>query len=569
MNIKPLHESLSVSEQIKLADLKLIAAEGITTIINNRPDGEAKGQPRSETLAKRATELGLSYHYIPVISGGMTDANVNDFASVIKKSEGPVLAFCRTGTRSTTLWAKSQIGLLSADAIIKQASAAGYDLSKMGSALTPADNQNTKDIKTQGTNMSEVSTQNLSHQIVIIGGGSAGIATAASLLKRKPSLDIAIIEPKEEHFYQPGWTMVGGGVFTPEKTRRTMKELMPKGVKWIKASVATFDPDNNAVTLADGQTVGYEILVTAPGLQLDFDKIEGLTETLGQNGVTSNYRYDLAPYTWKLVQGLKSGTAIFTQPPMPIKCAGAPQKAMYLSGDHWLRTGVLDKINIKFCNTGGAIFGVKAFVPALMEYVKRYNAELNFGETLVKVDGPKQTAWFEKTDADGNKSQVERKFDMLHVCPPQSAPDFIKSSPLANDAGWVDVDQHTLQHNKYANIYGLGDAGSTPNAKTMAAARKQAPIVASNIIFQMEGNNSRANYDGYGACPLTVEKGKVVLAEFGYGGKLLPSVPVWMINGTKATRAAWFMKDSLLPSVYWNQMLKGKEFLAKPEITLK
>jgi len=254
---------------------------------------------------------------------------------------------------------------------------------------------------------------------------------------------------------------------------------------------------------------------------------------------------------------------------MPIKCAGAPQKAMYLSGDHWHRTGVLDKINIKFCNTGGAIFGVAAFVPALMEYVKRYNAELNFGETLVKVDGPNKTAWFEKTDVDGNKSQVERKFDMLHVCPPQSAPDFIKSSPLANEAGWVDVDQHTLQHNKYPNIYGLGDAGSTPNAKTMAAARKQAPIVASNMIFQMEGQNSRANYDGYGACPLTVEKGKVVLAEFGYGGKLLPSVPTWMINGTKPTRAAWFMKDSLLPNVYWNQMLKGKEFLAKPEITLK
>lgn len=409
-------------------------------------------------------------------------------------------------------------------------------------------------------------TQNLSHQIVIIGGGSAGIATAASLLKRKPSLDIAIIEPKEEHFYQPGWTMVGGGIFTAEKTRRTMKQLMPTGVKWVKASVASFDPDNNAVTLTDGQSIGYEMLVAAPGLQLDFDKVEGLTDTLGKNGVTSNYKYDLAPYTWELVQGLKSGVAIFTQPPMPIKCAGAPQKAMYLSGDHWLRTGVLDKINIHFCNSGGVIFGVKEFVPALMEYVKRYKADLNFGETLVKVDGPNQTAWFEKTDADGTKTQVERKFDMLHVCPPQSAPDFIKSSPLANDAGWIDVDQHTLQHNKYPNIYALGDAGSTPNAKTMAAARKQAPIVASNMIAQMDGSQGRASYDGYGACPLTVEKGKVVLAEFGYGGKLLPSLPNWIIKGTKPSRKAWFLKDSLLPGVYWNQMLKGKEVLAKPEM---
>ena len=567
MNIKSLHGTLSVSKQIKPSDLKEIAASGIKTIINNRPDGESPRQPRSETLSKGAEELGLTYHFLPVISGAITDKNVSDFAEVLKKSEGPTLAFCRTGTRSTTLWAKSQKGMMPSDAIISAASMAGYDLSEIKAALTTPDKTPTQSDNTQQA-AAESAKSNKSHQIVIIGGGSAGIATAASLLKRKPSLDIAIIEPKEEHFYQPGWTMVGGGVFTPEKTRRAMKDLIPNSVKWIKSSVSTFDPDHNAVSLADGSIVSYEILVTAPGLQLDFDKIEGLAETLGQNGVTSNYRYDLAPYTWELVQGLKSGTAIFTQPPMPIKCAGAPQKAMYLSADHWLKMGVLSKIDIKFCNTGGAIFGIAAFVPALMDYVKRYNAELNFGETLVKVDGPNKTAWFEKADANGNKSQVERKFDMLHVCPPQSAPDFIKSSPLANDAGWVDVDQHTSQHVTYPNIYGLGDAGSTPNAKTMAAARKQAPIVASNIIFQMEGKNSRANYDGYGACPLTVEKGKVVLAEFGYGGKLLPSLPVWMLKGTKPTRAAWFMKDSLLPNVYWNQMLKGKEFLAKPEITL-
>ncbi len=560
MEAKSLTENLSVRGQIKLADLKDIKAAGFTTVINNRPDGEAPRQPRSETLAKRSKELGLTYHYIPVFPGNMSAANISDFDKALLQNGGKILAFCRTGTRSSNLWAKTQVGKRSADDVITRGKAAGYDLSAHHAALN-LNQPKTKIVN--GENMLE------KHQIVIIGGGSAGIATAASLLKRKPSLDIAIIEPKDEHFYQPGWTMVGGGIFSHKKTRRSMKDLMPKAAKWIKAAVSTFDPDNNTVTLSDGRTIGYEMLVTAPGLQLDFDKIEGLTETLGQNGVTSNYRYDLAPYTWKLVQGLKSGTAIFTQPPMPIKCAGAPQKAMYLSGDHWLRAGTLDNINIKFCNTGGAIFGVKAFVPALMEYVKRYNAELNFGEQLVKVDGPKKTAWFEKTDADGNKSQVERKFDMLHVCPPQSAPDFIKASPLANEAGWVDVDQHTLQHNNYPNVYGLGDAGSTPNAKTMAAARKQAPIVASNILAQLEGSNAIANYDGYGACPLTVEKGKVVLAEFGYGGKLLPSLPTWVLNGTKATRAAWFMKDSLLPNVYWNQMLKGKEFLAKPEITLK
>ena len=559
MNTKQLTKALSVSQQLKLSDLKLAKEAGFQTIINNRPDCEVPRQPRTATLAKRAEELGLTYHYLPIISGQMTDENVTDFAALLTSAKGSVLAFCRTGTRSTILWAKSQAGKQSAEDIINTAKAAGYDLSGIREELEKAEGP-------QSSLQNASQRPNQSHQIVIIGGGSAGIAVAASLLKRQPKLDIVIVDPAEDHFYQPGWTMVGGGIFAPEKTRRKMKGLIPSGVKWIKASASTFDPDNNAVTLANGQVIGYDMLVVAPGLQLDFDKIEGLKQTLGQNGVTSNYRYDLAPYTWDLVQNLKSGTAIFTQPPMPIKCAGAPQKAMYLSADHWRRTGVLDSINVKFCNTGGVIFGVAAFVPALMGYVKRYNAELNFGETLVKVDGPDKTAWFEKTDDAGNKTLVERTFDMLHVTPPQSAPDFIKSSPLSNDAGWVDVDQYTLQHNKYPNIYSLGDASSTPNAKTMAAARKQAPTVAANMTAQMNGSDHRAAYDGYGACPLTVERGKVVLAEFGYGGALLPSLPTWLINGTKATRTAWFLKDNLLPGVYWNQMLKGKEFLAKPDV---
>ncbi|MGJ8564608.1 MAG: TIGR01244 family sulfur transferase [Alphaproteobacteria bacterium] len=559
MDSKQLTPTLHVSQQLKLSDLKLAKEAGFYTIINNRPDGEVPRQPRSETLEKRAKELGLAYYYLPVTPGQFTDQGAKDFAEILHKSKGKALAFCRTGTRSATLWAKSQSGTQKAEDLINIGKAAGYDLSGLRDELEQA----------EASQMAQGESRNAgkqSHQIVIIGGGSAGIAAAASLLRRSPKLDIAIIDPAEEHFYQPGWTMVGGGIFTPEKTRRKMKGLIPSGVKWIKVSAAIFSPDRNEVTLANGQVIGYEMLIVAPGLQLDFNKIEGLKQTLGQNGVTSNYRYDLAPYTWKLVQELKSGTAIFTQPPMPIKCAGAPQKAMYLSADHWRHTGVLNRINVKFCNTGGVIFGVAAFVPALMKYVKRYNINLNFGEQLVKVDGPNKTAWFEKTDADGNKTRVERKFDMLHVVPPQSAPDFIKSSPLVNEAGWVDVDQYTLQHNKHPNIYSLGDASSTPNAKTMAAARKQAPIVAANITAQMSGSNHRAAYDGYGACPLTVERGKVVLAEFGYGGTLLPSLPTWLVNGTKATRAAWFLKDSLLPNVYWNQMLKGKEFLAKPDV---
>jgi sulfide:quinone oxidoreductase len=379
------------------------------------------------------------------------------------------------------------------------------------------------------------------------------------MLKRKADLDIAIIEPSDTHAYQPGWTMVGGGIFKPEVTRRPTASVMPKRAQWIKCKAASFQPDDNQVTLEDGSTLRYDILIVAPGIRLAWEKIAGLEETLGKNGVTSNYSYDLAPYTWELVQRLKSGRAIFSQPPMPIKCAGAPQKAMYLSCDYWRRTGVLGDIEVEFRNAGGVLFGVKDYVPALMSYVEKYDIALKLGSNLVAVDGPAQQATFATEDG-----EVIREFDMLHVVPPQVAPQFLADSPLAAESGFTDVDQHTLQHTRYPNVFGLGDGGSTPNAKTAAAARMQAPVVAVNALRELEGKGPVAGYDGYGSCPLTVERGKIVLAEFAYGGKLAPSFPTWIIDGTKAQRLSWMLKADALPWIYWNGMLKGREWLAGP-----
>ncbi|ORE85531.1 hypothetical protein ATO7_14953 [Oceanococcus atlanticus] len=403
------------------------------------------------------------------------------------------------------------------------------------------------------------------HDVLIVGGGAAGIATAASLKKRQPGLDIGIIDPADVHYYQPGWTLVGGGVFTPEQTARDMDTLIPSGIRRIKASVVAFEPESNAVVTDSQERLNYKRLVVAPGLTLNWDGIEGLSDTLGKNGVTSNYRYDLAPYTWELVQALKGGRAIFTQPPMPIKCAGAPQKAMYLSCDHWLRQGVLQDIQVDFCNAGGVLFGVADYVPALMQYVDKYAINLNFNHTLTRIDGGAKTAWFNTTNENGDAIETSRTFDMIHVCPPQQAPAFIRDSALADSAGWVDVDQSTLRHKHFDNIWALGDVMNAPNAKTAAAARKQAPIVANNIMADIHGNNRGiAHYDGYGSCPLTVERGKIVLAEFGYGGKLLPSFPSWFLDGRKPPRRAWFLKETLLPPIYWSGMLKGREWLVKP-----
>lgn len=404
------------------------------------------------------------------------------------------------------------------------------------------------------------------HQILIIGGGAAGIATASSLMARDASLDIAIIDPADVHYYQPGWTLVGAGVFRPESTARTLASLIPRGVQWIKAAVAGFSPEANALTLDNGRTLSYEQLVVCPGLKLDWAAIDGLSDTLGANGVTSNYRYDLAPYTWQLVQQLKQGRALFTQPPMPIKCAGAPQKALYLSCDHWLRAGLLGLIDARFYNAGAVLFGVADYVPALMSYIERYEIDLQFSHRLVAVDGPGKRATFVRSLADGSSETVVEAFDMLHVVPPQVAPDFIRGSALADAAGWVEVDPATLQHRRFANIHSLGDVANTSNAKTAAAARKQAPVVANNLLVALGRRKRLAHYDGYGSCPLTVARGKIVLAEFTYGGKLAPSFPSWLLDGRKPTRLAWWLKERILPPLYWRGMLKGHEWLAEPKL---
>ncbi len=552
MEFRTLSPKFTVSPQISVEDVGTIAAQGFRAIICNRPDGEGADQPSFKEIAAAAKAAGIEARYVPVQSGMVKDQDVEAFGAALEDLQRPVFAYCRTGTRSATLWSFHEAMKRPIAEILTATKAAGYDMNGVARRIanggkTPTD------------------TGDAHFQVVIVGAGAGGISVAASLKSRQPDLDIAVIDPADVHYYQPGWTMVGSGIFDAQTTAKTMGSLIPKGVHWIKAAVAAFEPDNNAVVLDGCRVVKYDRLVVCPGLKLDWGKVEGLEETLGRNSVTSNYRYDLAPYTWQMVREMQMGRAIFTQPPMPIKCAGAPQKAMYLSGDAWSRRGVLSDIDIQFMNAGGVLFGVKDYVPALEGYVKKYGASLNFFHNLVAIDGPAKTAVFEVTQPDNEPCRVEVSFDMIHVCPPQTAPDFVRVSPLADAAGWVDVDQATLRHKSFDNIWSLGDVMNAPNAKTAAAARKQAPTVADNIVADIAGRSATAQYDGYGSCPLTVERGKIVLAEFGYGGALKPSFPRFLIDGTKPSRLAWFLKESLLPPIYWKAMLRGKEWMARPE----
>ncbi|CAA0106826.1 Uncharacterised protein [Starkeya nomas] len=552
MTPKQIVPEFHVCGPLDMQDLAAAATAGFRAIICARPDGEEPGQLPAREMATLAEALGMAFVHIPVTPGSFADADVATMRTMLDRLPGPVLGYCRTGTRAATLWALAQAGLRPPEAILTLANAAGFDLSAQRPRLAA------------GAVAPRPGTPK-TYDVVIVGGGAAGIATASSLLKRRPSLDIAIVEPAECHYYQPGWTMVGAGVFQPETTRVPMGAVMPDRVTWIRQAAAGFAPDAREIALADGSSLRYRILVAAPGLRLAWEAIPGLAEALGRNGVTSNYRFDLAPYTFRLASTVQGGRALFTQPAMPIKCAGAPQKAMYLSCDIWRAAGVLPRMEVEFHNAGGVLFGVPTYVPALMEYVERYGIGLNFGSTLVGVDGDAGVATFERKGSDGTAERVERDFDMLHAVPPQRPLDVVAASPLAGAGGWIEVDPATLRHVRHPDVFALGDATNTPNAKTAAAARKQAPVVAVNVLAALEGKAPAAQYDGYGSCPLTVERGKIVLAEFGYGGALLPTFPRWILDGSRPTRLAWFLKDRMLPPIYWHAMLKGREWLCQPQ----
>ena len=561
MKLIKVNERLSISGQLEVSDMEQLLREGVQIIVCNRPDSESGDQPLFADLAAAARACGIEALHVPFKSGEMEATQVTEMIRLLEDGMS-IHAFCRSGNRSFNLYAAAHASTgLAKEDILQQAE-------KVGIAVTETIEPYYKDEKNSMSNEEQVASMGATgtpaYDIVIVGAGSGGIAAAASLQKRDRELRIALIDPAEVHYYQPGWTMVGGGVFDVRTTKRQMQDLIPGNVSWIKQAASEFHPDENEVQLADGSRVSYQHLIVAAGLKLDWDAIDGLKQSLGKNGVTSNYSFDHAPYTWDLVRNLKQGKALFTQPPMPIKCAGAPQKALYLSCDHWRGSNLLNNIDVDFCNAGGVLFGVSDYVPALQSYIDRYGVNVNYFHNLEAIDGDEKVAYFKVSSGEKKGERIAKPFDMIHVCPPQRAPDFVADSKLAGEGGWLEVDQFSLRHKRFDNVWGLGDVMNTPNAKTMAAVRKQVPVVAENIIDTLKDKPLRAGYDGYGSCPLTVEKGKIVLAEFGYGGKIIPTFPSWMLKGTQPTRAAWMLKKDILPGVYWHAMLKGREWLAGP-----
>lgn len=413
-------------------------------------------------------------------------------------------------------------------------------------------------------------------QIVIIGGGTGGIMLAARLVKEK-DLAVTVIEPADYHYYQAAWTLVGADAYDFEKTKKRMADVMPAGVNWVKDFAEYLDPENNTVTTRSGTKIQYDYLGVSPGLVMDYAQIEGLEEAINKGVVCSNYTDP--KHTWEVLRNFKGGNAVFTMPTTPIKCGGAPQKIAYLTADYLQRKGLAGKSEVVFATPGGVIFGIPQIRETLEKVIDRYGMHFKPHYAPIKIDAEKQIVTFKqinRTPESGalepdtrlhekvvGEDLIEMPFGMLHLAPPQAAPEFIRNSPLANEKGWMDVDIHTLQSKKFPNVFGFGDVADLPTAKTGAAIRKQIPVVVHHLLILIQkGEIGTKQYNGYSSCPLVTGYGKMVLAEFDYEGNFTPDPQLkkmFITDSSKELLRLWWLKKHILPYLYWNKMLKGKD----------
>jgi sulfide:quinone oxidoreductase len=393
------------------------------------------------------------------------------------------------------------------------------------------------------------------HEVLIIGGGNAGVSLAARL-ERYGVKDVALIEPKDHHLYQPLFSHIAGGRAQAKEAVRSQESVTPKGVTWIREAAVDVDANANTVTLASGTTVAYGQLVVCPGLQYDWDAVPGLADAVHSPHGASHYEFELAPKAWTLLSGLTSGTAVFTMPAGPVKCGGASQKPMYLACDYWKDQGVLDQIRVVMVQPYPTVFGVPEVDRELDRKIAEYGIELWTNSELVSVDASGQDATIRNTES-GSEDILH--YDVLNAVPPQSAPDWLKATdlPAASDkGGFVEVDRQTLRHLRYPNVWSLGDAAGTTNSKSGGALRKQTKVVAKNLVAARKGKPLPEKYNGYSVCPFTVSRDTVVFAEFDDRYRPMPTIP--RVPTWNESKLSWVVDRDMFPQVYWNLILKGR-----------
>lgn len=421
-----------------------------------------------------------------------------------------------------------------------------------------------------GTQTAKAFSSSAKGKIVIIGGGAAGISMAARLMNWLDEPDVTLIDPSDRQFYQPGFTLIASGVYTPDEVWKKQEDCMPDGVKWVKDSVVAVDPVWNQITTGKNEKIPYDFLVLTPGVQTNWEKVEGITkDTLGQGNAHSIYDFEGAQKTWKAIQELSKtgGRGIYTDTYTKHKCGGAPKKICLLTEHYTRKQDTRDTVNLDYYTASHELYDVPYYTPRLLEIYKERNVPIYLNVRVKGVDTAAKQVHFEKIEKNGEEKTITpfvEDYDFLHFTPPMSAPDFVREAGLGWAEGklaaeaWVMVDKETLVHSKYPNIISLGDVAGIPTSKTSAAIRVQVPVAAKNLISLMEGKEPTEKYNGYAACPIVTDYGHVLLCEFDYDKKPASSFPFTMLDVSQEQWLAWILKVYILKPIYFYGMLNGR-----------
>ena len=394
-------------------------------------------------------------------------------------------------------------------------------------------------------------------KVVVIGAGLAGLAAINRLSKSLPNAELILVDKKKEHHYQPGFTLLASGIWNDvNEVIYRNKDYIPSNVRWVQSYVKAFDPDNNQLTTENDEVISYDYMVVATGLRLGYDKIKGLdVNQIGTKGLGSVYGGpEMARKTWDAMEEFTKtgGRAIMTLAPTFMKCSGAPLKMTFMLEDALKRAGRTElDTQINFYSPNDSIFSV----PWVSDDVKRrwkdelsISPQLRFWRKLIAIDMDKKIATFE--DKEGKTYQ--EKYDFLHIVPPMFAPDAVLNSKLVVtdgvQKGWLDVNKETLQHNRYPNVFGLGDINGTPRGKTAATIKRSAPIVVHNLLNVINGKKPDQYFNGYTSCPMVLRKGAALLIEFDGDANYDPTFPG--VDPLKDSYFAWFIEDLLLKPAY-------------------
>jgi sulfide:quinone oxidoreductase len=549
MDFTRIDDRLSVAGQIDPDDLADLARAGFRSVICNRPDGESPDQTDQAKIAATAAALGMAFAYLPVTAPTLGPDTGRAFAGLLADLPGPVLAYCRSGARSQALYGLAQRESAGQEPGRRAflASAAAVTAGGLGLAVAGG----------RGAAADPVPT---SARIVIAGGGAAGLTVANLLMQQLSGARITVIEPRAEHNYQPGYTLVGAGVKPEGYVVLRTADFLPRGATWVQEAVAEIDPDANNVTTTGGQRIDYDYLVVTTGLVLDYAAIQGMSRDLiGQHGIASVDAGAVeATASWRVLSAFADagGVGLFGRPQTEMKCAGAPLKQTMLADDHLRRRGNRGRAEIIYNAHAQALFGVPVVTARVEELFARQDIAINRGHVLTAIDPGRKIATY--ATAEG---PVEMAWDFINVIPPMRAAEAVRNSPLpwqdgawAAD-GWIELDRHTMRHARYPNVFGVGDIAGVPKGKTAASVKWQAPVAVHHLVADIAGRPGTAVYNGYTSCPLITRIGAAMLVEFDYNDNLVPSFP--MIDPLAEGWLPWVIKEVGLKATY-TAMLRGR-----------